>query len=50
VCSVLAQVLGATHCLSHRGEFASVPEIGGIMQGESAKLQKRLSNGHFYGA
>jgi hypothetical protein len=36
--------------LLRRHEFASVPASGGITQAESAKSQKRLSNGRFYGA
>ncbi|SRR6266436_2597216 len=50
VWAVLARVRGATDCLSRRHEFASAPESGGITQAESKKLQKRLSNGRFYGS
>jgi len=47
---ILAHARAAMDCLSRRHECASVSESGGITQAESAKLQKRLLNGRFYGA
>jgi hypothetical protein len=40
----------ATNHLARQHQFASVDESGGVTQGESKKLRKRLSNGRFSGA
>jgi hypothetical protein len=45
---ILAHARGGTDRLFRRHQFASVPESGGITQGESKKLQKCLSNGRFH--
>jgi hypothetical protein len=40
----------ATDCLWRREEFAGVQASDRMIRAESKKLQKRLSNGHFYHA
>ncbi len=47
---ILARARAATQFRSRRRRSASVPKRGAITPAESAKLQKCLSNGHFYDA